>query len=40
MPSMRTLPVVGPVLLGMEAAGYNGYAVRETLIQTIQEVQP
>lgn len=37
---LRTLPVVGPVLLGMETAGYNGYAVRETLIQTIQEVQP
>lgn len=37
---LRTLPVVGPVLLGMEVAGFNGYSVRETLVETIQDVQP
>ena len=31
-------PVVGPVLLGMEIAGVNGYPVRQTLIQTAKEL--
>lgn len=31
-------PVVGAVLLGMELAGFDGYAVRERLIQTAREM--
>ncbi len=31
-------PVVGGVLLGMEAAGWNGYAIRDELINTIDEI--
>jgi len=31
-------PVVGPVLLGMQAAGFDGYPVRQTLIQTAKEI--
>ncbi len=31
-------PVVGPVVLAMEIAGYDGYAVRETLIRTAKEL--
>lgn len=31
-------PVVGPVILGMEQAGCDGYAVRERLIRTAKEV--
>ena len=31
-------PVVGPVLLGMEQAGFDGYAVRSRMIQTAKEI--
>jgi N-acetylglucosamine kinase-like BadF-type ATPase len=31
-------PVVGAVILGMEQAGFDGYAVRETMIQTAKEI--
>jgi len=31
-------PVVGPVLLGMQMAGVDGYPVRQTLIQTAKEL--
>lgn len=31
-------PVVGPVLLGMQAAGLDGYPVRQMLIQTAKEL--
>ncbi len=31
-------PVVGPVLLGMQTAGVDGYPVRHTLIQTAKEL--
>ena len=31
-------PVVGPVLLGMQMAGFDGYPVRQTLIQTAKEL--
>lgn len=31
-------PVVGPVILGMEQVGFDGYAVRETIIQTAKEL--
>ena len=31
-------PVVGAVILGMEQAGFDGYAVREILIQTAKEI--
>lgn len=31
-------PVVGPVILGMEQARFDGYAVRETIIQTAKEL--
>jgi N-acetylglucosamine kinase-like BadF-type ATPase len=31
-------PVVGPVLLAMQAAGLDGYAVRSTLVQTAKEI--
>ena len=31
-------PVVGPVLLGMEQAGFDGYAVRNHIIRTAKEV--
>lgn len=34
---LGTLPVVGAVLLGMEAAGVDGYAVRERLIETTND---
>ena len=27
-------PVVGPVILGMEQAGFNGYAIREKIVRT------
>jgi N-acetylglucosamine kinase-like BadF-type ATPase len=30
-------PVVGPVILGMEQAGFDGYGVRETMIRTAKE---
>jgi len=29
-------PVIGGVLLGMEQAGVNGYALRDRLVQTTQ----
>jgi N-acetylglucosamine kinase-like BadF-type ATPase len=31
-------PVVGPVLLGMEQAGFNGYAIREKIVRTAKEL--
>lgn len=31
-------PVVGAVILGMEAAGFDGYAVRAEMIQTAREI--
>ncbi|HSO19493.1 MAG TPA: BadF/BadG/BcrA/BcrD ATPase family protein [Desulfosarcina sp.] len=31
-------PVVGPLLLGMQVAGVDGYPVRDTLIQTAKEL--
>lgn len=31
-------PVVGAVILGMEQAGFDGYAVRETIIRTAKEL--
>jgi N-acetylglucosamine kinase-like BadF-type ATPase len=31
-------PVVGPLLLGIQAAGVDGYPVRQTLIQTVKEL--
>jgi N-acetylglucosamine kinase-like BadF-type ATPase len=31
-------PVVGPVILGMEQAGFNGYAVREKIVQSAKEI--
>jgi N-acetylglucosamine kinase-like BadF-type ATPase len=31
-------PVVGPVILGMEQAGFEGYAVRETIIRTAKQL--
>ena len=35
---LRTLPVVGAVLLGMTAAGVDGFAVRENLSATLPAV--
>jgi N-acetylglucosamine kinase-like BadF-type ATPase len=31
-------PVVGPVILGMEQAGFDGYAVREKIVQSAKEL--
>jgi len=31
-------PVVGAVILGMEQAGFNGYAVRENIVRTAKEL--
>lgn len=31
-------PVIGPVLLGMQAAGLDGYSVRTSLVQTAKEM--
>lgn len=31
-------PVVGPVILGMEQAGFDGYAVRENMVQCAKEL--
>lgn len=31
-------PVVGPVILGMEKAGFDGYSVREKIVQTAKEL--
>lgn len=31
-------PVVGPVILGMEQAGFDGYAVREKLVQSAKDL--
>jgi N-acetylglucosamine kinase-like BadF-type ATPase len=31
-------PVVGPVILGMEQAGFDGYAVRNTIIHTAEKI--
>lgn len=35
---LQTLPAVGAVLLGMEAGGFDGYAVRDTLVATTREL--
>lgn len=35
---LRTLPVVGAVLLGLSAAGQDAYAVREAIISTLSTV--
>ena len=35
---LRVPPVVGGVLLGMEAAGINGYAMRDTLIRSTDAI--
>jgi len=32
------LPVVGAVILGMEQAGFDGYAVRENMVRTAKEL--
>lgn len=31
-------PVVGPVILGMEQAGFDGYAVRDEIVRTAKEL--
>ena len=31
-------PVVGAVILGMEQIGFDGYAIRETMIRTAKEI--
>jgi len=31
-------PVVGAVILGMEQAGFDGYAVRDTMVRTAKEI--
>jgi N-acetylglucosamine kinase-like BadF-type ATPase len=31
-------PVVGPVILGMEQAGFDGYAVREKIVRSAKEI--
>jgi len=31
-------PVVGPVILGMEQAGFDGYTVREKIVKTAKEI--
>jgi len=31
-------PVVGAVILGMEQTGFDGYAIRENMIQTAKEL--
>jgi N-acetylglucosamine kinase-like BadF-type ATPase len=31
-------PVVGPVILGMEQAGFNGYLIREKIVKTAKEI--
>jgi hypothetical protein len=31
-------PVVGPLILAMEQAGFDGYRVRETMIRTAKEL--
>ena len=31
-------PVVGPVILGMEQAGFDGYAIREKIVRTAKEL--
>jgi N-acetylglucosamine kinase-like BadF-type ATPase len=35
---LECLPVVGAVLLGMEQAGFDGYAVRDHVVRTAKEV--
>jgi N-acetylglucosamine kinase-like BadF-type ATPase len=34
---LKGLPVIGAVVLGMEQAGYDGYAVRENMVLSLQE---
>jgi len=31
-------PVVGAVILGMEQAGFDGYAIREKIVRTAKEI--
>jgi len=31
-------PVVGAVILGMEQAGFDGYAVRDNMVRTAKEI--
>lgn len=31
-------PVIGAVILGMEQAGFDGYAVRENMVRTVKEI--
>jgi hypothetical protein len=31
-------PVVGPVILGMEQAEYDGYVIREKIVRTAKEL--
>ena len=31
-------PVVGPVILGMEQAGFDGYAVREKIVHSAKQL--
>jgi hypothetical protein len=31
-------PVVGAVILGMEQAGFDGYEVRKTIVQTAKQI--
>jgi hypothetical protein len=31
-------PVVGPVILGMKQAGFDGYAVRENIVRSAREL--
>jgi hypothetical protein len=31
-------PVVGPVILGMEQAGFDGYAIREKIVSSAKEI--
>ena len=32
------VPVVGAVVLGMEAAGFDGYVVRDVILKTAKEI--
>ena len=35
---LRGLPVLGAVILGMEQAGFDGYAVREMMITSAERI--
>ena len=32
-------PVVGAVILGMEQAGFDGYAIRDSIVRTAKEIE-